>query len=40
MTGDESRETDHNQSPFIYETTMLQSSSDLHVYEVPAAFLH
>jgi len=40
MAGDGSRETDDNQSPFLYEATRLESSADLQTYCVPAAWLH
>jgi len=39
ITGDGSRKTDDNQSPFLYEATKLQSSADLKTYGVPAACL-
>ena len=40
ITGDGSRKTDDNQSPFLYEATKLQSSANLKTYGVPAAWLH
>jgi len=40
IKGDGSRETDDNQSRFLYEATKLQSSADLQTYGVPAAWLH
>ena len=40
ISGDGSRETNDNQSPFRYEATKLQSSADLQTYDVPAAWLH
>ena len=39
IKGDGSSETDDNQSPFLYEATKLQSSADMHVYDVPVAWL-
>jgi hypothetical protein len=39
IPGDGSRETDDNQSPFLYEATKLQSSANLKTYGVPAAWL-
>jgi len=40
VSGDRSRETDENESPFLYEAKKLQSSADMHLYNVPAAGLH
>jgi len=40
ISGDGSRETDDNQSPFLYEATKLQSSADMQAYDIPAAWLH
>jgi hypothetical protein len=40
MAGNGSRETEYNQSPFLYEATKLQSSADLQTYGVPVAWLH
>jgi hypothetical protein len=40
IKGDGSRETDVNQSSFQYEATKLQSSAEIHVYDVTAAWLN
>jgi len=40
MAGDGSREMDVNHSPFLYEASKIQSSTDLQRYGVPAAWFN
>jgi len=40
ISGDGSRETDDNQSPFLYEAMKLQSSADMQTYDFLAAWLY